>query len=253
MKDDSMKDNARKFCFIGLSFIVFSFMALPLSAKQIKLYISSGTGFIVSRDGYILTNLHVVTYCQRLTVAGAIPEHEARIIARDSENDLALLKIETMTADAGEFSGFRQPIAEGDRVLIVGYPGQAAVAGQTVTRETQILNTRGPRGEDRWLQLGDVIEQGNSGGPLLDNSGNIVGVVSARVLTYTYRKDAPQDGVTKEFGVAVAVPVVQQFLDNQRVRYRTSDAEGYLSAHRITDRANRFVVNVRCQYKTEVR
>jgi serine protease Do len=232
-----------------------SAMALSAAAfaSQVKIYISSGTGFLVSRDGYIVTNLHVVNYCQRITVAGALPVHEAKVVARDSDNDLALLKVETMGAEVGQFSSFREPLNIKDRVLIVGYPGQAAVTRNTVTRETEILNTTGPRGEEKWIQLGDVIEQGNSGGPLLDTAGNVVGVVSAKVLTYTYREDAPQDGVSRQFGVAIAVPVVEEFLDNQHVRYRTSDAGDYLSADRITDNARRFVVNVRCEYKTELR
>lgn len=236
---------------LPLALLLLSF---PAQAGELKIFISSGTGFVVSPDGYVVTNLHVVNYCQRITITGpGVAASEARIITRNGDDDLALLKINAMTPNVGQFSSFREPLKTGDRALIVGYPGEAAMRGETVTRETEIQNIKGPRGEDKWIQLGDVVEQGNSGGPLLDTAGNIIGVVSARVVTYTYRVDAPQDGTKREFGVAVAVPVVQHFLEGSGVRYRTSDTGDYLSADRITDDAHRFVVNVRCEYKTELR
>lgn len=231
-----------------------SLVAATASAGQLKIFINSGTGFVVSSDGYIVTNQHVVNYCEKIIISGVgIQASEAHVTARDADDDLALLKANAVMPNVGQFSTFRDPLKTGDRALIVGYPGQAALKGETVTRETQILETKGPQGEDKWVQLGDVVEQGNSGGPLMDTTGNIIGVVSAKVMTYTYRKDQPENGTTRQFGVAIAVPVVENFLDHNGIHYRTSDSGDFLSADRITDNAHRFVVNVRCEYKTELR
>lgn len=225
----------------------------PLHAADLKIYVSSGTGFLVSREGHIVTNLHVVSYCQRIEAIGLRGVRTARLVSRDAENDLALLKIDVMGSDPAEFADPAQPVARDDRVVIVGFPGRVAQTGETVTRESTIFEPKGPQGEEKWLQLGDVIEQGNSGGPLLDSGGNVVGVVSAKGLLYTYRQDAPEDGTTRRFGVAVAAPVVTGFLDRNHVRYRTASTGLYLSADRITDSARNFVVNIRCQYQAELR
>jgi S1-C subfamily serine protease len=234
------------------SSLVLSALPFPAQAIQLKVYMTSGTGFMVSTDGYLLTNHHVVQNCQRITVEGTgFPESEARVISREESNDLALLKVDTLPLAVGEFSSFYTPPQIGDRVVIVGYPGEAAVDVQTVMRETELLDTKGPQGEDKWLELGDVVEQGNSGGPLLNASGHIIGVVTARAMTYTYRSDQPENGVRRDFGMALAVPVVRDFLDRNQVRYRVAGGEPLLSIDRISDQAKPFIVNVRCEYKTE--
>jgi S1-C subfamily serine protease len=253
MNDTLMNDEPiRKFLFIYVSLICSSFLPVPAHAVQLKVYMTSGTGFMVSTDGYLLTNHHVVQNCQRITVAGTgLPESEARVISREESNDLALLKVDTLPLAVGEFSSFYTPPHVGDRVVIVGYPGEAAVDVQTVTRETELLDTKGPQGEDKWLELGDVVEQGNSGGPLLNDSGQIIGIVTARAMTYTYRSDQPENGVRRDFGMALAVPVVRDFLDRHQVRYRIASPAASLPADHISDQAKPFIVNVRCEYKTE--
>lgn len=239
----------KELCFL-LPVFCFLFPVICTAATE-KVYVSSGTGFFVSRDGYVITNLHVVSYCQRLTVAGAVSEREAAIVARDQDNDLALLKVSAMGIDAGELR--TKPLAAGDRLVIHGYPGKAGVTETAVTREAEVVSPKGPRGEEKWVQLSDVLEQGNSGGPLLDGAGNVAGVVAAKAVIYSYKKSDPQNGTTRKASVAVATPVVQKFLDSARVNWRESDDDSDLSTHRVVDKARRFVVHVKCQYKTEVR
>lgn len=222
-------------------------------AAGVKIFMTSGTGFFVSQHGHIVTNKHVVNNCQNLVVSGAVAEQPAKIIGRDREYDLALLKIDSTPPYTAYFRPDSQPLQRGDRLVVVGYPGEAARAGSTVTREAEVINLTGPKGEKQWLEVSDVIAQGNSGGPLLDTSGNVVGVVTAKATIYTYESDRPDDGVTRNSGIAISLSTLREFLDVYRVYYREEDSSNDLSASRVTDMANRFVVNVRCAYRTEVR
>lgn len=227
-------------------------VSVDASAKALKIYMNSGTGFIVSRDGYIITNEHVVKSCKQIRVMGAANNRLARLINTDREYDLALLQIDGSLPDIAVLRDDSQGLAAGEEVVIVGYPGEAAKALRTVTREGKIVNPKGPRGEDKWVEFDDVIAQGNSGGAMLDTSGHVVGVVAAKATIYTYELGNPENGSTRNSGIAVSLPVLKEFLSSNGVEYRQEISDSYLSAHRVTDMAERFMVNVRCEYKTEV-
>ena len=246
-----LKNNYKIFpaCFIVLT-LSWCFSAY---AQNLKIFVNSGTGFFVNRSGYFVTNLHVVSQCQRIVVRGAVSARYAKIIGRDVKHDLALLKVDGMVGEFGAFRVDSMPVEKGERVVVVGYPGEAYKTLKTVTREAEIISTKGPQGENTWLQLSDLIEQGNSGGPLMDAYGNVIGVIVAKAVIYTYAKSDPENGTYTNSGVAIAAPVVRKFLDTHRVSYTTADANSTLGTDRLSDKAQRFVVSVRCETPTEVR
>jgi S1-C subfamily serine protease len=221
----------------------------PASADIIRTTYSSGTGFFVSRDGYILTNSHVVEHCAAITVVGAVPMSDATLVARDTEHDLALLKTDARAGDDAKLGNERQPLRVNDPVVIVGYPGQSWKTGRTQTRQAHILSTAGPDGEEKWLEFSDALAGGNSGGPLLDGSGTVVGVVAAKARRMRHNEQTAQDETVDTFDLAVSLPVVRAFLSGQGVRFEQADSGIYLSADHITEDAQRFVVNVRCRYE----
>lgn len=250
-----MKKSSLKPTKIAAIILAAIMAASPAVAQtKVSVYFNSGTGFIISRSGHLLTNLHVVGQCQRIVVQSAtLAARLARVVGRNQTHDLALLKIDGSGFEPGFFRASHLPVAKDERVVVVGYPGESFRQMQTVTREAVITNPKGPQGEDTWLQLSDTIEQGNSGGPLMDSAGNVVGVIVAKAVVYRYRENAPQDGITTHSGVAIALPVVQQFLNQYQIGYATSDANSMLDTSRITQHAERFVVNVRCETETEIR
>ena len=207
---------------------------------------SSGTGFFVSRDGYVLTNNHVVEHCGKINLYGAVPESPATLVAVDRDYDLALLKTGAIVTDAANLNNVKQPLREGDPVVVVGYPGQSWKTGKIITREAQILKTSGPRGEEKWIEFSDAIARGNSGGPLLDSSGNVEGVVVAKATVTHHNEVSARDETVEKFDLAISLPVVRAFLANNNVRFSEADSGIYLSADHVTDIASRFVVNVRC-------
>src|SRR5688572_3786330 len=173
---------------LGLLSAVWIIPSAAFAQAQMLTY-SSGTGFFISSNGHVITNNHVVDGCSEIKLYGAVGEVEAVLVARDTKHDLALLKSQFSAPNFANLSNLKQPLQAGDPVIIIGYPGQAWKTGQTTTSQAQILSTRGPRGEEHWLEFSDTVAQGNSGGPLLDTSGNVVGVVVAKVRSYIFNKE----------------------------------------------------------------
>lgn len=138
-----------------------------------------GSGFIVDADGHIVTNNHVVEDATRIEVTlNDGTKHEARVIGRDPKTDIALIKI-----DADRPLPFVQPGSSkgarvGDWVLAVGNPfglGGTVNAGIVSARGRDIQS--GPY--DDYLQIDAPINRGNSGGPLFDTTGQVIGVNTA--------------------------------------------------------------------------
>ncbi|KAA6184012.1 DegQ family serine endoprotease [Thiohalocapsa marina] len=138
-----------------------------------------GSGFIIGPDGYIVTNNHVISGAQRIEVTlNDGSRYDARVIGRDAKTDLALIKVDTDKAlpyvDLADSSEARV----GDWVLAIGNPfglGGSVNAGIISARGRDIQS--GPY--DDYLQIDAPINRGNSGGPLFDARGRVIGVNTA--------------------------------------------------------------------------
>lgn len=146
----------------------------------------SGTGFALS-SGYIATNYHVVDGATSLVVYGIKGDfstsYKAKVVASDKVNDLAIIKIED-----NRFSGFgnipysvKTTLADvGEDIFVLGYP-MTTTMGEEIKLTTGVISSRtGFQGDVALYQISAPIQPGNSGGPLFDNSGNIIGVVNAK-------------------------------------------------------------------------
>ena len=150
------------------------YATLPDSDDLVK----SGSGFFVSKDGYLVTNHHVVKGARRIqvkTVAGAFP---ATVVRVDTVNDLALLKV------AGDF----QPLALatndvqlGDAVFTIGFPDVGLQGTQPKYTTGAISSLSGIRDDPTEYQISVQVQPGNSGGPLVNQAGNVAGVIVARL------------------------------------------------------------------------
>lgn len=135
----------------------------------------SGTGFIVTTSGHLLTNQHVIAGCSSLTV----DENPARVLAEDAVFDLALLQVDALAGrEPASFSG--TPARLNSDVTVVGYPLSGLLGGLNVTRGT-VTSTKGIGGDGINMQISAPVQPGNSGGPVLSASGLVVGVVVARL------------------------------------------------------------------------
>lgn len=138
----------------------------------------AGSGFIIAEDGVIVTNAHVVAGADRVTVALKTGEkHEAEVIGADRATDLAVLKIDVDGLEALSF-GQSGELRVGEPVVAVGNPfglGQSVTTGivSALGRDIQA----GPF--DNFIQTDAAINRGNSGGPLLNEAGEVIGINTA--------------------------------------------------------------------------
>jgi serine protease Do len=178
---------------------------------------SLGSGFIVSPDGYVVTNNHLI---QGLTGTGTVDsvtvittdrkEYVARIVGRDETSDLALLKIEGRNLPFVQW-GDSTRARVGDWVLAIGNPYGL---GGTVTAGIISALHRGITGSgayDRYIQTDAAINMGNSGGPMFDLNGNVIGINSALISP---------TGASVGIGLAIpaelAKPVIDSLMRGQR-------------------------------------
>jgi serine protease Do len=140
---------------------------------------SLGTGFIIDKEGFILTNNHVVEGTDEITVTLADKsEFVAKIVGRDPKTDLALIRIESDEVLPALPLGDSDKLEVGDWVMAIGNPyglGHTVTAGIVSAKYRQI----GAGTYDNFIQTDASINPGNSGGPLLDITGEVIGVNTA--------------------------------------------------------------------------
>lgn len=158
-----------------------------ISTKQ-KEHSASGSGFLLSKDGIIVTNFHVIDKANEIEVFinrnEAIKTYKAKVLVSDKTNDISLLKIED-----DSFVNFpsipyaiKTSIQEvGTSVFTLGYP-MSKVLGEEIKATDGIISSKtGYQGDIVTYQISAPIQPGNSGGPLFDKQGNIVGITNAGI------------------------------------------------------------------------
>jgi uncharacterized protein len=205
---------------------------------------SSGTGFFVTADGDVVTNAHVIENCSTIRVTtdqGATAA--ARVIARDMRNDLALLNTGLI---AKKTAAFRTSIRLGEAVEAFGYPLTEVLAKSGNFTLGNVSALVGIGEDSRYLQISAPVQPGNSGGPLLDQSGNLVGVVTAKLnalkLMLATNGDIPQN-----VNFAIKASIVTNFMDANGVAYTTGGGTQPMQPADIADQAKAISAFVECQ------
>ncbi len=145
---------------------------------------SLGSGFIIDKDGYIITNNHVVEGADEIRVKLADKrEFRARVVGRDPKTDLALIKISSVFKDLPTLPlGDSDKIRVGDWVLAIGNPfGLEHTVTQGIISATGRVIGSGPY--DNFLQTDAPINPGNSGGPLINLKGEVIGINTAIIAS----------------------------------------------------------------------
>jgi len=140
---------------------------------------ASGTGFFITADGYLITNQHVVADARRVAVVSASGRRSARVVYADRANDLALLKAKGMFAPLplAPSGGVKLAAA----VFTVGFPNPGLQGFQAKFARGDIAGLAGAGDDPRYFQISVPLQPGNSGGPLVDERGNVIGVVTAKL------------------------------------------------------------------------
>ena len=140
---------------------------------------SSGSGFAVSADGYVITNHHVIEGCQKVVVHYKGKELPVTVVTYDPQNDLALLKGDFRPQTVFALSG-NQPELLQD-VYVAGYPFGNKISSSVKVTKGIISSLTGIGNNFSNIQIDAALQSGNSGGPILDEMGNIVGVAVSKL------------------------------------------------------------------------
>lgn len=166
---------------------------------------SLGSGFIIDPTGYIVTNYHVVTDADEIIVTvGKEEQYKAKLIGRDSKTDLALIKINAHHKLPYVTFGNSDSVKVGEWVIAIGNPfglGESVSAGIISARARDINS--GPF--DDFIQTDAAINRGNSGGPLFDLNGKVIGINTA-----IYSPSGGSVGIGFAVPAALAAPVIEQ-------------------------------------------
>jgi S1-C subfamily serine protease len=199
---------------------------------------SSGTGFAVSAHGLILTNRHVIEGCKVIAVEGW---GAGTLKAVDHSNDLALVKIE---GNLSPVTFRATPVNIGDTVFVTGYPYGGLLGSGLHFTNGLVSSTSGIENDSRFLQFTAPVQPGNSGGPLLDERGQVAGVVSGRLNDIAVLKAS--GSLPQNVNFAIHGGLAMSFLRANDVEPLTASSSDVLSPPEIAKRAKLHTFRLNC-------
>ncbi len=199
--------------------------------------VQSGSGFVVA-DSLIVTNAHVIAGCSEIS-SSAGPLSIMRV---DARSDLALLR-----------GGFQLPplalrnslsASSGESVIAIGFPLSGLLASEPIVSTGIVSATAGLRDDSRYLQVSAPVQPGNSGGPLLDESGLIIGVVVSKLnaaAVFEITGDIPQN-----VNFAIAPTPLRGFLESAGARYVALDRRPGRRVEDVVSASRASTVHLQC-------
>jgi S1-C subfamily serine protease len=215
----------------------------PAAAPAQKTAVSSGTGFYISRDT-IITNFHVINGCAELRIRkNGAEQGSARVVAVSQSDDLAALRSAT---PAQSFLKLRAgaPIKPAESVLVFGYPLAGALSSAGNTTLGNVTALTGLRDDSRYIQISASVQPGNSGGPAIDDSGRLMGVVVSKLNAVAIARvtgDIPQN-----VNFAIKVSTLASFLEAHNISYEADTAQHELSNVQRAERAETSSTQLEC-------
>jgi S1-C subfamily serine protease len=221
----------------------------PGPAKPEKLLDQTGTGFVVSSNGHIVTNAHVVQGCVGDILGNPSGEAPAklRLVSSDETNDLALLQATGTFKDIARIRD--KAIQSGDSVVAIGYPFHGLLTSDFTVTTGIVSSLSGIFNDTRFLQISAAVQPGNSGGPLLASSGDVVGVVAAKLNAIKFARAT--GNIPENINFAIKTGALRDFLDNSVVPYQISDGREELKTADIARNARAFTYLISCKAKAK--
>ena len=212
----------------------------PVATKRV---VGTGTGFIVDKLGSVLTNHHVIKGCRSLRARQGKSEGLLNVIETDLELDLALLRLDVGVHSVAKFGDYRE-IRLGEEIVVVGYPLSTEL-GNAVNVTTGVISSlSGINGDKRFFQFSAPVNPGNSGGPVVNASGAVVGVVTHRLNPIEM---ARQQGVLPQnVNFAVSPGNAVSFLLKAGVEIKNETNRDPLSTVEVSEIAQKFTIQIEC-------
>lgn len=199
-----------------------------------------GSGYFVSRYGHVVTNLHVVEGCNFVSVPG---HGNARVLKTDRYLDLAVLQVSSEFARA--YAQLRlKPPKRGETVYVMGYPLANVLADNLTITRGIVSSLAGFDGDILHFQISASVQPGNSGGPVIDESGNVIGTVVSRLDDLAFLEAT--GAVPQNVNFAIRGAFLTALMASVGIVIDYSEAADELKPEQIADRADDFTVQVLC-------
>ena len=172
---------------------------------------STGSGVVISADGYIVTNNHVVEEAKTIEVMlNDNREFKAKLVGADPTTDLAILKIESENLPHLSF-GNSDSLAIGEWVVAIGNPFrlQSTVTAGIVSAKARNINILEQQGIESFIQTDAAVNPGNSGGALVNTSGELVGINTA-IMTYSGRYEGFSFAIPSNLAQKIVFDIIDQ-------------------------------------------
>jgi len=224
---------------------------------------TSGSGFFISKKGHVITNQHIVSKCKEVTVGdNSKKQVTATVLETDRSNDLALLRISNMQMASVETKSLIRklgikvvPLATdglmrfedvelGERVLVAGYPYGEVFSNTIKVTGGMVSADRGLGDDTGQFQIDAAVQPGNSGGPIYDENGNIVGVVVSQLNKMKFAKATGSIPENVNFGIKAST--VRQFLNASGLPTKWSKRSKSMSTRELAKIAKSQTVMVMC-------
>ena len=156
-----------------------------ITTKDLYKNISQGTGFFISSNGHILTNYHVIANSRFVNIYISDKEYECEIVSSNEIDDIAIIRVKDSLLKCYPIPMTINNLAVGDDVIVLGFP-LASTIGNELKLSSGIVNSnKGFQDDLRYFQLSAPIDPGNSGGPVLNKMGYVVGLITAKYTSAT--------------------------------------------------------------------
>jgi S1-C subfamily serine protease len=198
---------------------------------------------VVSRQGQVLTNEHVVAGCRRLRAVVGGRARAATVQAVDAANDLALVQLEQPSDAVARWREGRA-VQAGEGVLALGFPLRGLLSQEAVVRTGAVNALAGLKGDARFMQISAPVQPGNSGGPVVDEAGLVVGVVVSKLDAL--RLAAATGDIPQNINFAIKASVARAFLEAHGVAVEPGAGTGRLTPAEAAAAAKRWTVALDC-------
>ena len=207
----------------------------------------SGTAFAVT-PGLLVTNQHVVAGCTSVEVVSPDGRRAGSVVDADDQIDLALLRVSGLK---GATARLRNPrnVRLGESVMVFGFPLAGSLTSGGNFTSGLVSGLRGLRDAAGELQITAPVQPGNSGGPLMDASGLVIGVVQAKLDAL--RSAISTGDIPQNVNFAISLEVLAEFLDKNGVAFRNAALSAPLDTARVAEAAQSFTHRVECRGRSQ--
>ena len=215
------------------------------AAKENQLIeISSGTGFFINNQGYFVSNNHVVEICSEVKTKKEGQTYTANIIAVDKKNDLALGKVNFSDNDYISMSDDGARL--GEEVIVAGFPFQQQLSESIKITKGIISSLSGPGNDYSVFQMDAAVQPGNSGGPIINNQGKLIGVTVAKANSEAFYEETGSLPENINFGIKVET--IKPFLSANKIKQPWSffSSSTLMNGVELADKASETTIHLQC-------